>query len=175
MLAKLFSGTVIGVSGVKIEVEVDVANRGFPTFTIVGLPNKAIDGAKDRVRTAIVNSGLEMPDSRITVNLAPADIPKMGSGFDVPIALGVLAASEKISIAHLNNSIFIGELSLQGELRSTAGIISIAIMAKEQGIEEIFLPVQKCRRSRECRRNCYLSNRKLSQLISHIYGNSRIT
>ncbi len=93
MLAKVFAGATVGVDGVLIEVEVDVANRGFPTFTIVGLPNKAVDEAKDRVRTAIIHMSYEMPDSRITVNLAPANIPKTGSSFDLPIAVGILAAS----------------------------------------------------------------------------------
>ena len=93
MLVSILSGTTIGLDGILIEVEVDVADRGFPTFTIVGLPNKAIDEAKDRVRSAIQNTSFEMPDSRLTVNLAPADIPKEGSGFDLPIAVGVLAAS----------------------------------------------------------------------------------
>jgi magnesium chelatase family protein len=85
MLAKVLSGTTIGLDGVLIEVEVDVAGRGFPSFNIVGLPNKAIEEAKDRVRTAILNTGFEMPDSRLTVNLAPADIPKEGSAYDLPL------------------------------------------------------------------------------------------
>ena len=85
MLARIFSGTTIGLDGVIIEIEVDIANKGFPSFNLVGLPNKAIDESKDRVRTAIANVGLEMPDSRLTVNLAPADIPKEGSSFDLPI------------------------------------------------------------------------------------------
>ncbi len=139
MLAKVLSGATIGLDGVLIEVEVDVANRGFPTFTIVGLPDKAVDEAKERVRTAIVNAGFEMPDSRITVNLAPADIPKVGSGFDLPIAIGILAASGMVDKEMLDESLFLGELSLEGRLRRVAGVLPITLMAKQKRIKNIFV------------------------------------
>ena len=106
MLSRVFSGAVVGLTGLAIEIEVDVANRGFPTFTIVGLPSKAIDEAKERVRTAVTHAGFEMPDSRITVNMAPADIPKTGAGFDLPIAVGILAASGVIGTDRLSRSLF---------------------------------------------------------------------
>jgi len=140
MIAKVFSGTTIGLDGTLIEVEVDVASRGFPTFNLVGLPDKAIEEAKDRVRTAIVNASFEMPDSRITVNLAPADIPKEGSLFDLPIAVGILAASGIINRECLATSLFVGELSLEGKLRPIPGMISIALMAKDRKIKSIFVP-----------------------------------
>jgi len=140
MLAKILSGTTIGLDGVLIEVEVDVAGKGFPTFTIVGLPDKSVDEAKDRVRTAIANISFEMPDSRLTVNLAPADIPKEGSSFDLPIAIGILAATGMIKKESLVNSLFIGELSLEGKIRGVNGIISIVLMAKKQKIKNIYLP-----------------------------------
>src|SRR3972149_3075920 len=130
MLAKVFSGTTIGLDGVLIEVEVDVAGKGFPTFTIVGLPSKSIDEAKDRVRTAIENVNFDMPDSRLTVNLAPADIPKEGSGFDLPIAVGILAASGYVDKDRLSKSLFLGELSLEGKVRRVPGVISVALLAK---------------------------------------------
>ncbi len=142
MLAKVFSGTVVGLDGELIEVEVDVAGRGFPTFTLVGLPTKAVDEAKDRVRTAITNSDYEMPDSRITVNLAPADMPKRGAAFDFPIAVGILQAAGYIDTALLTSSIFIGELSLEGNLRNVPGVISIAIMARDKGYKYLFLPAE---------------------------------
>ena len=140
MLARINSGTTIGLDGILIEVEVDVASRGFPTFNLVGLPNKAVEEAKDRVRTAIINTSFEMPDSRITVNLAPAGIPKQGSSFDLPIALGILAASGLLKTELLSSSLFIGELSLQGDVREIPGIISIALMAKQNKIKNIFVP-----------------------------------
>jgi len=142
MLAKILSGTLSGIEGKLIEVEVDVANRGFPTFTIVGLPSKSVDEAKDRVKTAIINASFEMPDSRITVNLAPADIPKKGSGFDLPIAVGILAASGIIRKDVLNDSLFIGELSLEGKVRLVPGALSIVQMAKEKRISQVFVPLE---------------------------------
>ena len=170
MLAKLYSGTVIGLSGMLIQVEVDVASRGFPTFTIVGLPNKSVDEAKDRVRTAIVNSFLEMPDSRITVNLAPADVQKIGSGFDLPIALGVLAASEVIQPTAFEGNLYIGELSLRGELRAVSGIISIALMAKEQGIENIFVPRENAAEAKSIDGIKVFPVSSIQQLIDHMKG-----
>lgn len=140
MLAKVASGTTIGLDGTPIEVEVDVATRGFPTFTIVGLPSKAIDEAKDRVRTAIVNAGFQMPDSRITVNLAPADIPKEGSAFDLPIAVGILAASGMVDPALLAKYLFVGELSLKGEIRPVPGVISLALMATKTVWKNLLIP-----------------------------------
>lgn len=140
MIAKVFSGTTIGLDGVLIDVEVDVAERGFPGFTIVGLPDKSVDEAKERVRTAIINSNLKMPDTRLTVNLAPADIPKIGSSFDLPIAIGILSAYGVVRKDELNDSLFIGELSLEGRIREIPGVLSIALMAKEKGIKKIFVP-----------------------------------
>lgn len=142
MLAKVFSGATNGVDGILIEVEVDVASRGFPTFMIVGLPSKGIDEAKDRVRTAIINTSYEMPDSRITVNLAPADIPKSGTSFDLPIAVGILAASGMIEKSALVRSMFIGELSLEGQVRKVPGVIPMVLMAQKHGIENIFIPLE---------------------------------
>ena len=141
MLAKVLSGTTVGLDGVLIEVEVDVAGKGFPSLTVVGLPDKVVDEAKERVRTAIINAGYEIPDSRITVNLAPANLPKEGSSFDLPIAIGILAAAGMIKKETLGNSIFLGELSLEGRLRSVAGAISIALLAKKKRLENLFLPV----------------------------------
>ena len=140
MLAKIYSGTTIGLDGFIIEVEVDVAEKGFPTFTIVGLPGKAVDEAKERVRTAIINASFEMPDSRITVNLAPADIPKAGSSFDLPIAIGILAAAGLIKKENLQDSLFIGELSLEGKIRPVSGVLSIVQGAKQNKLTKVFVP-----------------------------------
>lgn len=145
MLAKVFSGAVIGIDGVLIDVEVDVAGRGFPTVTIVGLPNKAVDEAKDRVRTAVMNASFEMPDSRITINLAPADIPKQGASFDLPMAIGIMAASGLINTDLLSKSLIVGELSLEGRVRRVPGVISIALLAKEKGMENLFIPYSNLR------------------------------
>lgn len=140
MLSTIFSGATVGLEGVFIKVEVDVADRGFPTFTIVGLPSKAIDESKERVRTAIKNSSYQMPETRLTINLAPADIPKEGSLFDLPIALGILASSGMVERAFLMDSLFVGELSLDGKIRPVSGILPIAQLAKEKKIANLFVP-----------------------------------
>src|SRR3989344_3795920 len=140
MLAKVFSATTVGLDGVLIEVEVDVAGKGFPTFTIVGLPSKSVDEAKDRVRTAMENADFEMPDSRLTVNLAPADIPKEGSRLDLPIAVGILAACGYVDKDQLDKSLFVGELSLEGKARRVPGVISISLLAKKLRIKNLFVP-----------------------------------
>src|SRR3989338_6083257 len=145
MLAKVCTATIVGLQGTQVDVEVDVAGRGFPTFTIVGLPNKSIDEAKDRVRTAIVNASFEMPASRITVNLAPADIPKVGSRYDLPIAVGILAASGAIANELLHESLFIGELSLEGKVRPVSGILPLALLARSLNIKHVFVPAENAK------------------------------
>lgn len=139
MLAKVFSGAVVGLEAVPIEVEVDIASQGLPAFNIVGLPDKAVEEAKERVRSAIKNSGADFPPKRITVNLAPADLPKEGPSYDLPIALGILLASEQLA-ADLADVLILGELSLDGKLRHTKGVLPQVILAKEKGLKRVFLP-----------------------------------
>lgn len=170
MLAKVFAGTTLGLHGVLVEVEADVAGRGFPTFTIVGLPNKAIDEAKDRVRTSITNAGYEMPDSRITVNLAPADVPKSGSSFDLAIALGVLAANGFIAQKTLAHSMFVGELSLEGNVRKVSGIIPLLLLAKEQNIKTIFIPAANISEAALISDLTIYPVASLAALLSHLEG-----
>jgi magnesium chelatase family protein len=138
MLIKVPSATNSGLHTIKVEVEVNVAKRGLPTFGIVGLPSKAVDESKERVKTAIVNSGYHFPQNRIVVNLAPADVPKEGSFYDLPIALGILSATNSIQFPE--NSLFFGELSLDGSLRHAKGALLLALFAKEKGIDNIFIP-----------------------------------
>ena len=138
-LAKVVSGTTVGLDPVPVEVEVNLENKGFPRFTIVGLPGKAVEEAKERVRSAIRNSGAAFPEHRITVNLAPADLPKQGPSYDLPIALGILIASEQIH-GDTSSSIFYGELSLDGSLRRTPGVLPLAFLAKEKGYKNLYLP-----------------------------------
>ncbi len=139
MLAKVNSSAVVGLDAVPIEVEIDIASQGLPAFTIVGLPDKAVEEAKERVRSAIKNSGADFPAKRITVNLAPADLPKEGPSYDLPIAIGVLLASGQLK-ADISDSIFTGELSLDGRLRHTNGILPQVILAKEKKLKNVFLP-----------------------------------
>ncbi len=139
MLSKVLSSAIVGLDAVAVEVEVDISSQGLPSFTIVGLPDKAVEEAKERVRSAIKNTGCDFPQRRITVNLAPADLPKEGASYDLPIALGILIASEQIK-EDFSNSFFTGELSLDGRLRRTNGILPQAILAKEKKIKNVFLP-----------------------------------
>lgn len=139
MLAKVTSGAVVGLTAVPITVEVDIAAQGLPSFTIVGLPDKAVEESRDRVRAAIKNSGADLPAKRIIVNLAPADLPKIGPAYDVPIALGILIASEQLRPPD-TDALYIGELSLDGTLRHTNGILPLALLAKDHPTHTLFLP-----------------------------------
>src|SRR3989344_8803355 len=140
MLAKITSGATIGLNATLVDVEVDIPDEGLPSFTIVGLPDKAVEEAKERVRSAIKNTGADFPTTRITVNLAPADLPKIGPAYDLPIALGILIASEQLD-RPVSDALFLGELSLDGSLRHTNGILSLAILAKDLKISSIYLPL----------------------------------
>jgi len=113
MLARIFSASTLGLEVAEIEVEVDVVERGFPSFKIVGLPDKAVEEARERIRSAIKNTGVDFPDHKVIINLAPADLPKTGPSFDLPMALGILSASGQLS-SNLKKTIFLGELSLDG-------------------------------------------------------------
>lgn len=139
MLAKVQSAANYGLKAVEIEVEVNVADKGFPGFGIVGLASKAAEEAKERVKTAIINSDIEFPTAKITINLAPANLPKDGSCYDLPIAVGILNASDEINLSK-DRAYFYGELSLDGSLRHTKGVFLLAILAKENGIKNIFVP-----------------------------------
>lgn len=139
MLTKVSSVAALGLKAIEIEVEVNVADKGFPGFGVVGLASKAVDEARERVKTAIINSDIEFPVAKITVNLAPADIPKEGACYDLPIAVGILASSGEVNVPK-KKSFFYGELSLDGALRHTRGVFLLAILAKELGVEEIFVP-----------------------------------
>lgn len=130
MLAIINSLSVFGMDAYEIKVEVDVSN-GLPAFDIVGLPDTSVREAKERVRTAIKNSGFEFPIKRITVNLAPANIRKEGALFDLPVALGILAATEQIGFEALQNRSFVGEMSLDGSLRGINGVIAMAMLAQK--------------------------------------------
>ena len=140
MLAKVASAAVVGLDAVPIIVEVDIAAMGLPHFQIVGLPDKAVEESKERVRAALRNTGADLPPKRITVNLAPADLPKEGPAYDLPIALGILIASGQLSAPDLSDSVFLGELSLDGSLRRIWGVLPISIMAKNKSFKSIFVP-----------------------------------
>ncbi len=139
MLAKISSGATVGLDATLVDVEVDIPNEGLPAFNMVGLPDKAVEEAKERVRSAIKNSGADFPTTRITVNLAPADLPKAGPAYDLPIALGILIASGQIA-PKVEDSLFFGELSLDGSLRHTNGVLPMAYLAKNKRYKQVFIP-----------------------------------
>jgi len=139
MLTKVWSMAHQGLQAIEIEVEVNVASRGFPSFNIVGLPTKAVEEAKERVRTALINTGVDFPSKKITVNLAPADIPKEGSAYDLPMAVGILLANGEI-VLDGTKRYFYGEVGLDGKLRHTKGVFLLASLAKEKGVKEILVP-----------------------------------
>lgn len=139
MLAKIHSGAVHGVDGLAVMVEVDLA-RGLPMFTTVGLPDGSVRESKERVKAAIKNCGYEFPARRITVNLAPADIKKGGAGFDLPIALGILAASGLFDTDKLEDYCVLGELSLDGAVRPVPGVLPVTLKAREQGLKGVLVP-----------------------------------
>ena len=139
MLACLRTAAVFGVDACPVQVEVDVS-FGMPVFTMVGLPDASVRESRDRVRSAIRNSGFEFPPHRITVNLAPADVRKAGAAFDLPIALGILAASGVIERRHVPEIVLLGELSLDGSIHATRGVLPIAAAARRDGLSAILLP-----------------------------------
>jgi len=139
MLSKVYSGAVYGVDAYAVEIEVN-AGHGDPQVVIVGLPDAAVKESRDRVHTAILNSGYKPHIGRVTINLAPADIRKEGPSFDLPIAVGMLVAAEEIEAPDLEQYALVGELALSGEVRRVKGVLPIAVQAREQGLTGILVP-----------------------------------
>jgi magnesium chelatase family protein len=139
MFIKVFSMSVIGMESYPVSVEVDIS-QGLPQFATVGLPDASVKESRDRIKAAIKNSGYRFPRSHVTVNLAPADIRKEGTGFDLPIAVGILAAEELIEEVTLQGCFFIGELSLDGSIKGVRGVLPAALKARELGIQSVFVP-----------------------------------
>ena len=139
MLASLRTAVLFGVEACPVHVEVDVS-FGLPQFTMVGLPDASVRESRDRVRSAIRNSGFEFPPHRVTVNLAPADVRKAGAGFDLPIALGILAAEGIVERRQIADIVILGELSLDGGIQSARGVLPIAAAAKRDGLTSVLLP-----------------------------------
>ncbi|MGH2447485.1 MAG: YifB family Mg chelatase-like AAA ATPase [Chloroflexota bacterium] len=139
MLAKALSCAVVGLESALVEVEIDLS-PGLPSFQIVGLPDTAVQEARERVRAAIRNSGAFFPNNRITANLAPADLKKEGPSYDLAIAIGILAAGEQLDPALIAGRLFLGELNFEGELRHTSGILPMVMGARENGLREVFVP-----------------------------------
>jgi magnesium chelatase family protein len=169
MLAKVMSSAVIGIDAYPIEVEVDIS-PGLPSFTTVGLPETSVKESKERVKSAIKNSGYVFPDDRITVNLAPAHTRKEGTGFDLPIALGILSANGTLSSEKLADYFFLGELSLDGRIKPVFGSLSMAIAAKLSGYKGIIVPLDNRKEASVVRDMEVYAVSNLSQVVEFIKG-----
>ena len=173
MLAKVLSSALIGIDAILVEVEVDIV-PGLPHFTIVGLPETAVKESKERVKAAIKNSGYAFPDDRITVNLAPAAIKKEGTGFDLPIALGILCATGLVAPAKLSGLLFLGELSLDGRIKPAVGSLSMAITAKEVGHQGIVVPSHNRKEAAVIEGLRVYPADNLAQVVEFLCGNCSI-
>lgn len=169
MLATALSCAVHGIDALLIEVEVDVGG-GMPAFAMVGLPEGAVRESKDRVRSALRNSGYEFPGRKITVNLAPADVKKEGSSFDLPIALGILAASGQLPPGRLGEVVILGELSLDGRVKGIRGALPIAATAKERGMRGVLLPQSNASEAAVVQEIDVLPIATLAEAFEHLRG-----
>ncbi|HRL12665.1 MAG TPA: magnesium chelatase domain-containing protein, partial [Aggregatilineales bacterium] len=141
MLAIVRACAVIGLDGSIVEVQTDFNPRaGLPSFTIVGLPSSEVKESRERVRSAIRNSGLQFPNKAYVVNLSPADLPKQGAAYDLAIAVGALAATDQVPLPALENTLFIGELSLDGSVRHVDGVLPMVHTALREGIGQVYVP-----------------------------------
>lgn len=169
MLAKIESSSVVGTDAYCVEVEVDVSN-GLPAFNIVGLPDTAIQEAKERVRAGITNSEYEFPLKRITVNLAPADIRKEGPAFDLPMAIGILTATNQISTEKVNDYFVVGELSLNGNVRRINGVLSIAFFAANSLKKGIIVPEENANEAALIKNIEVIPVKRLKDLVDFLNG-----
>lgn len=173
MVARVMSVAPIGFDGFIVEVESD-ATKGLPTLQIVGMGNKSIDEAKERVRSAITNSLLEYPSKRITINLAPAELPKDGAHFDLPIALAVLIVSGQLRQNEVDGAIFAGELALDGTLRPIKGAVNIAETARSAGYKKIYVPLANAHQAQLINNIEVIGTTSIKELFLHLKGESAI-
>ena len=174
MLTKVSAIANVGLETVGVDVEVDVASVGFPGFTIVGLASKAIEEARERVKTALINSGFDFPPKKITVNLAPADLPKDSAAYDMPIAVGILLSSGQLPSIDLTKYFFYGELSLDGSLRPTRGILLLALYAQKQSKMTIFVPAPSAAEATVVSEIRVIPVKTVKDLFNHLSGEKMI-
>ncbi|MDE5707427.1 MAG: magnesium chelatase, partial [Alistipes sp.] len=141
MFVRTYAGAIAGIDAIRVTVEVNLTGSGLGLY-LVGLPDNAVKESEQRIRAAFENSGRKMSGRKVVVNLAPADLRKEGSGFDLPIAVGILAAMEEIDPASVADTLFAGELSLDGSLRPVRGILPIAVKAREEGLRRMVVPAE---------------------------------
>ena len=173
MLSKINSMALLGLDGYLIEVQVDVSN-GMPCWEMVGLPDTSVKEAKERVKTAIKNSGYEMLSKRIVINLAPADTKKEGSIFDLPIAIGILKDLGEIKNDKLDEIAFVGELSLDGKINRVNGILPMCIEAQKLGINKLIVPRENAKEAAIVKEIEVLGADNLKQVVKYLNGEENI-
>lgn len=171
-IAKVNTAAIVGLEGHLIEVEVDISS-GLPSITIVGLPDTAVQEAKERVRSAIRNSNYIVPRRRVTVNLAPADLKKEGPGYDLPIAIGILISSEQLNY-DASQALFLGELSLDGSLRHTHGILPMVAFAQKQGFPQVFVSAVDVKEAALIEELEVIPANSLAELVAYLRGDISI-
>ncbi|MCA9890846.1 MAG: ATP-binding protein, partial [Anaerolineae bacterium] len=175
MLAVVYACALVGLDGYMIEVQVDYNPKaGLPTFTIVGLPDSAVRESRERVRSAIKNSRLRFPNKGYVVNLSPADLPKHGPAYDLAIAIGVLAATDQIPMPALDNTLFIGELSLDGRINHVKGVMPMTYAAIQNSFQSVHVPVMDAPQAALNQDVAVYPVETLGQLVEHLYDLNRI-
>ena len=172
MVYSIHSLGLHGVAGYPVSVECDLSN-GLPAFTVVGLPDAAINEARERVRAAIKNQGFRFPVSRITVNLAPAHVKKIGTLYDLPILVGLLCAGGQLRLRE-NDCAFVGELSLSGQLRPCAGMLPMALAAKREGLQALYVPEENAAEATLADGPAVYPVHDVAQLVRHLSGEEPI-
>jgi magnesium chelatase family protein len=175
MSAKVYSAATVGLESVLVEVEVDILSQGLHSFTLVGLPDTAIKESRDRVSAALKNSGFKPPhqSGRVTVNLAPADLPKNTPIYDLPMALGFLLVTKQLAFDY-EKRLFVGELALDGLVRKIHGTLPIALFAKEQGFQELYVPEENAREAALVQGITIIPVKNLFDLVGHLKGENTI-
>lgn len=174
MLAKVLSATVVGIEAILVDVEVDIA-AGLPQFATVGLPDGAVKESKDRVKAALKNAGYEFPAKRITANLAPADIKKEGAAFDLPISIGILAATNVINGERLARYLLVGELSLDGSLKPVRGCLPVAVAAKQAGLDGLVVPFENAAEAAVVDGIEVIPATTLAEVVQFLRGDQQLT
>lgn len=173
MLARIQAAAVLGIDAYLVDVEVDITN-GIPSFATVGLPHGAVREGRERIFPALANAGFRVPLKKITINLAPADVPKTGSAFDLPIAVGLLTASEMVPDTAVGGTVFLGELGLEGDLRPIRGALSMAVAARAAGCTALVLPHANLSEAAVVEGLDVLGARTLLEVIAHLTGEQPI-
>jgi magnesium chelatase family protein len=174
MLSKVISAAVLGIDAYPVEVEVDIASRGLPFFSTVGLPDAAVKESKERVRAALKNTGFDFPLKQVVVNLAPADIKKEGSAFDLPIAIGMLIAEGVLTQEMVSNYLIVGELSLDGRVKPVRGALSMAVLAKKAGYRGMVIPADNAQEAAVVESVNIFGMQTLPQVVEFLIGKAAV-